>query len=376
MRIQFKLEQPLAGFVATSPDANGGVWVCQRELVGPTDPHLTDRLEKLHDALFSRIPGLPPPSQIDHIVVTISQDLSATAVLNELLPKAQIKVKRAVNAGEPVYVRDIDDISAVDLGMDIPADSAVIVFRSFNWRRSLFFDVTPLGPGKPSRERSLDAVLAQQMLLLFGIPIGTQGYRGPLTRAEHMAQGVARLEQLLYERCEAEAQYQELLAQHPWMLGQPYTKVVRHQPFDDSSIPDFTAVRCYDECHDIIELKQPFITLFKGSGQFGAGFNDAWNQAEGYLSYTIRNRGYLLQEKGLRFEDPKCLLVCGEGLSSDELSRIREKTSLSGAISVITYDQLLGIARHIVDLVRTAGDLQLPAGPVTLRSQPTAAESA
>jgi hypothetical protein len=55
---------------------------------------------------------------------------------------------------------------------------------------------------------------------------------------------------------------------------------VRHQPFDDSSIPDFT---------------------------------DAWNQAEGYLAYTIRNRGYLLQEKGLRFEDPKCLLEAFRG---------------------------------------------------------------
>jgi hypothetical protein len=146
------------------------------------------------------------------------------------------------------------------------------------------------------------------------------------------------------------------------MLGQPYTKVVRHQPFDDSSIPDFTAVRCYDDCHDIIELKQPFVALFKGSGQFGAGFNDAWNQAEGYLGYTVRNRGYLLQEKGLRFEDPKCLLICGHGLSSAEVAKIREKTALSAAISVLTYDQLLDIARHVARLVRTAGDLQLAGG--------------
>jgi hypothetical protein len=205
MRIDFKLDQPLAGFVATSPDAHGGVWVCQRELVGPADPHLTDRLEKLQDALFSKIPGLPPPSQIDHLVVTIDPHLSATAIVNELQPKAKVKVNRAVNAGEPVYIRDIDDIAALDLGIDIPANSAVIVFRSFHWRRSLFFDVTPLGPDNPPRDQSLDAVLAQQTLLLFGIPIGTQG-KAAVTRAEHMAQGISRLELLLNERCEAEAQ--------------------------------------------------------------------------------------------------------------------------------------------------------------------------
>lgn len=359
MPIDFKIEQPLAGFVATSPDSHGGVWVCQRELMGPADPNLTDRLEKLHDALLSKIPGLPPPSQIDHIVVTIAQDLSATAFVNELQLKENIKVNRSVNAGEAVYIRDIDDIAAVDLGIDVPAESGIIVFRSFGWRRSLFFDVTPLSPDKPPRDYSLEAALAQQSLLLLGIPIGIPGHQGPLTRAEHMAQGVARLERLLSRKCQAEGQYQELLAEHPWILGQSYTRVVRHQPFDDSSIPDFTAVRCYDDCHDIIELKQPFVTLFKESGQFGAGFNDAWNQAEGYLSYAIRNRSYLMQEKGLRFEDPKCLLICGHGLSSDKLARIREKASLSRAISVLTYDQLLGIARHVVELVRTAGDRQL-----------------
>ena len=73
MKIDFKLKERLAGFAATSTNAEGAIWACQRELVGPTEPHLTDRLEKLHDALFSKIPGLPFPSQIDHMVVTISQ---------------------------------------------------------------------------------------------------------------------------------------------------------------------------------------------------------------------------------------------------------------------------------------------------------------
>ena len=361
MRIDFKLQERLAGFLATPADAEHRVWVCQRELIGPMEPHLTDRLEKLHGALFSKIPGLPVPSQIDHIVVTIAQDLSAVAFVNELQPKAQIKVNRAIKAGEPVFARDIDDIAAVELGIDIPADSGVVVVRSFGWKRSLFFDVTPLGPDKVARGQSLDTVLAKQMLLLLGLPIGAPNDASLLTRADHMAKGIARLEDLLLERCEQEGRYQELLEEHPWMLGLPYSKVVRHQAFDDKAIPDFTAVRCYDDCHDIIELKQPFVPLFKESGQFAAGFNDAWNQAEGYVSYTMRNRNYLLQEKKLRFEDPKCLLICGHGLSPDKLAKIREKTALSPAIEVLAYEQLLGIARHVVEFVQTAGDQQVQA---------------
>jgi hypothetical protein len=33
---------------------------------------------------------------------------------------------------------------------------------------------------------------------------------------------------------------------------------------------------------------------------------------------------------------------------------------MSQAIKVFSYDQLLGIARHVVELVRTAGDMKLP----------------
>src|SRR4029450_6435919 len=190
MRIDFKLQEPLAGFAATVPDAENNIWGCQCGRVGPPDPHLTDRLDKLHDALFSKIPGLPVPSLIDHIVVTIAQDLSATAVVNELHPKAQFKVNRAGQAGEAIFVRDIDDIAAVELGIDIPADSGVIIVRSFGWRRSLFFDLTPLGPDKLPRDSDLEAVLAQQMLLLFGLPIAAPNNSSLLTRADQMAQGV------------------------------------------------------------------------------------------------------------------------------------------------------------------------------------------
>jgi len=319
-------------------------------------------LDKLQDALFSAIPGLPAPSQIDHIVVTIAEDLTATAIVNELQAKAQIKVNRAIGAGEPVFVRDIDDVAAVDLGIEIAPDVAVVVMRSSGWKRSVFYDFTPLDPDGVPREGRLDAVLAKPWLLLLGLPVGAPQGAGSMTRADLMALGVADLERLLGERCEEESKYQELLHQHPWMLGGSYGQVLRHQPFDDSAIPDFTAVRCYDQCHDIIELKQPFLQLFKGSDQFGAAFNDAWNQAEGYLAFTMRQRGYLLQEKKLRFEDPRVLLICGHGLNPEQLARVRERSSVSRTITVITYDQILEIARHFLALVRAAGDRPLPSG--------------
>lgn len=170
-----------------------------------------------------------------------------------------------------------------------------------------------------------------------------------------MIQGVADLRALLSAECDQEAEYQELLSRHPWMFGGMYSSVDRHTALDDRSIPDFTARRCYDKCLDIIELKQPFLKCFRDSGGFASGFNDAWNQAERYVDFVQRQRSYLREERGLCFENPRCFLMMGYKWTDDQMVEIRRKTGLSGAIEILTFDQLLEIADHVVGLVRSAG---------------------
>jgi hypothetical protein len=145
-------------------------------------------------------------------------------------------------------------------------------------------------------------------------------------------------------------------------LGGLYSQVERHQPFDDRSIPDFTATRCYDQCHDIIELKQPFLKLFRKKATYAATFNDAWNQAERYLAFAIQQRSYLRDEKELRFENPKCMLLLGYGLTEQELREVRKKESLGRTIQVFTYDHLVETATHVVELVKTSHERAIPVG--------------
>jgi hypothetical protein len=176
-----------------------------------------------------------------------------------------------------------------------------------------------------------------------------------------MQGGLDSLTSLLEERCEDESKYQKLLEHHPWMLGGLYAQVMRHRSLDDRNIPDFTAVRCYDNCHDIIELKQPFLSLFrKKSAGFTSEFNESWNQAERYLSFSTQQRSYLMEEKNLRFESPRCLLLLGYQLSDAELREIRKKESFVRSISVFTYDHLLTAASRIVSLMRQAHERPLP----------------
>ena len=67
-----------------------------------------------------------------------------------------IKPKRNIAAGEPVYAGDIEDISSINLGIEVPANSAVVVLRSNGWRRCLFFDFGPINEPPVPRDYPLD----------------------------------------------------------------------------------------------------------------------------------------------------------------------------------------------------------------------------
>ena len=365
MPIEFRLPERLAGFLARGAKKGEQVEVCHAEGLTSLDGGmLTWRLEELQKVAFSHIPGLPHESTIDHIVVLIRPDLSATAYVNELTTTAQVRSAGAVTAGDPVFASDILDIISVDLGIEVPDDCAVIVVRSLGWRKALFFDFGPLLPDVGPRKLDLKAILAAQTLELirgrFSDRYGTSAKPETLSpevaraRLAYMNEGIGRLRSLLDGNVTEESSYQELLEAHPWMLGGLYQRVERHQNLDDANIPDFTATRLRDGYRDVIELKQPFTRCFRKDGTFAADFNDAWNQCERYLTFTRNNADYLLREKGLGFANPRCLLLVGHGLSEDQLRRVRDKCWIYPAIDVLTYEDLDRIARAILHLTTTS----------------------
>lgn len=129
--------------------------------------------------------------------------------------------------------------------------------------------------------------------------------------------------------------YQELFEQHPWFLGGQHTKIERHTSLDDNNIPDYTGIRASDSYRDIFEVKPPFMPCFRKDGGFTAPFNDAWAQAERYLNFARQQRQYLRDEKGLLFENPRCFLIVGHGLSDAERQALRVKESFNTAITVL-----------------------------------------
>ena len=356
MPLPFKIDERLVGFSASAAKKGEEISIIYRELLGPSDIDLLGRLDHLHSSLFSKIQGLPDPPKIANLVVVLRSDLSGEAYVDELETKAMVRPKRFVSKGDPVYLHDISDIDSVDLGLDVPPECAVVVVRSFLWKRSLFFDFGPLVDGAGPRDYPLGKALAQQMLLLFGLPAPQPLFDSGQKRIDAMRAAISELEEMLAQKCNDESKYQELLQRNPWMLGASYKVVTRHAKMDDKNIPDFTALRAYDECNDIVELKQPFLQLFRDDGSLAAAFNDSWNQAERYLEFCSRQRAYLHDQKDLRFENPRCILLMGCAVDSVGMKGIRTKESMNRLINVLTYDQLLEQARHVLRLVNSAGE--------------------
>lgn len=357
MKLEFTLKQRLAGFSLASAGPEELAIVAASDLVPPGDAfRLSETLEHLHNCLFSFVPQFPSPSQIDHLIMIIRPDLSGIVYINEGGFKMQVKLNRSIEAGQPVYAQDIEGISSFDMGMPVDDDCAVVVVRSKGWKRSVYFDFGPLHEPPVFRSEPLDQVLARQEILLLGILDGAsvrQTGNELILTITKMAEGYQKLRSLIAEKCETESAYQVLLSENPWMLGGQYEEVRRHIGLDDINIPDFTAHRSWDKCHDILELKQPFTNCFLSRGDdFTAEFNRAWNQAERYIAFTRRQRDYLREEKKLRFENPRCILIIGYNLNDDQLKKIREKESIAQSINVITYDQLLNIAQRVLYLMR------------------------
>jgi hypothetical protein len=360
VRIEFSLPEATIGWALHNATATEMVAVRSAALLSPDDAFdVQETLEKLNAGLLDKIPGLPARSQIDNLLIVIKRDLTAVAYVNEPQARAKVRVARAVEKGQPVRNEDIAEVVEVEVDVEVPDDAAIVAVRSFGWRRSLYFDFGPLAPEPQGRIGPLRQVLALQLAMLWGLQ---REPKTPLrTRVDQMADGYQRLRSLLDSRCEEESLYQELLEDHPWMLGVGmYRSVQRHGRFDDQNIPDFTGRRAADETDDIIELKQPFLPYFKRNGEFAVDFHTAWAQAERYLTFARDHRGYLREAKGMRFETPKVLLLAGRSWTEAEAKLVRMKELSNPAIRVMTYEQLINQAQTILAVMRTASTEQVP----------------
>lgn len=163
---------------------------------------------------------------------------------------------------------------------------------------------------------------------------------------------IYELEKMLKDHEKSESKYQEWIEKYPWILGLQYKTIQPHPIFDNENIPDFNGIRTHDDYRDIIEIKQPFLNLFRQDGGYTSEFNDSWNQVERYLLHVKENKDYLDRNKGLKFENPSCILIIGYDLSSSQREALRKKEKMNSAIKIYTYNDLIAYGKYTVDILK------------------------
>jgi len=154
----------------------------------------------------------------------------------------------------------------------------------------------------------------------------------PPEQISDLERPIIELTELLDKRETDESKYQDFIERYPWILGAQYSQVLPHIKLNDANVPDFLAMRVHDRYRDILEIKQPFINIFRADGTFHSEFNDACNQVERYIDFVRENKDYLYREKGLRFDKPKCYLLVGYQIDEDGMKKIRIKGRNNPAI--------------------------------------------
>ena len=166
MPITITLDGPLVGIAASSIRAGETVRVIPQEFLSSEDgDRLIERLEEVSRVLLNKIPTdrRPKPSQIDHLLAIVHKDKTVTLYINELGFKSLVSIKRRREAGQPIYVDDIVDIHTLEfLGVEIPDDTGIFFIFSFEWRKGLFYDLTPLLPDSNGlRDYNINHLLGQ-----------------------------------------------------------------------------------------------------------------------------------------------------------------------------------------------------------------------
>jgi hypothetical protein len=150
MPFEVTLPEIPGGYTLSTAKAGEMVKVATREFLSSEDgDDFIRRLEGFPNIVLSHIPlkQRPLPSQIDHLLVIIRKDKTATLYVNELQVLVKMLKKRDLAVGELVFNDDIADIKAVKFsGVEVPPDAGVLYIFSAGWRKGIFYDFSPIQP--------------------------------------------------------------------------------------------------------------------------------------------------------------------------------------------------------------------------------------
>jgi len=173
---------------------------------------------------------------------------------------------------------------------------------------------------------------------------------------------VKDLQNLVNAGCDtSEAQFQELLAENPWMFGSEYSELLDRRKWTRDGQQDFVVRRTTDDYIELIEIKTPLDgrILFNkdtshGTYYAGAELSKAVGQVENYIEELEADRNTILVKDGEDTCKIRAKVIIGRDNDEQQRRALRRFNGHLHRIEVITFDQLLKIAQNVISYLESA----------------------
>jgi hypothetical protein len=224
-------------------------------------------------------------------------------------------------------------------------------------RASLLSQIIALANEDPNIVKALSAYVSldPESAKLAGAAIILARYSAAVEHLQHLIDTNAR-----------ESEFQKHLTEHPWMFGSEYSQLIPRRAMTRDQKQDFVQRRTTDGFLEITEIKTPLrgAPLFLPDDSHNSFYprselSAVLGQVINYISEIEADKHRILAVDGEHVAKvrAKIIIGCTEG-NPDQVTALRQFNGHLHGIEIITFDQLLRIAKRVISYMETVIDYQ------------------
>jgi len=181
-------------------------------------------------------------------------------------------------------------------------------------------------------------------------------YIGVAARFVQYKSAFAVLKSLIESSDDSESKYQNHLKENPWEFGSEYSEILDRRKWTRDDNLDFMLRRTVDNYLEIIEIKTPAVMpLFNydkshDSYYASAKLSQVMGQVYRYIEEVERNRDSIIAQDKIDPLKIRARIIIGVDGSEIEQAALRTMNSHLHRVEIITFDQLLRVAKRTLDI--------------------------
>jgi len=181
-------------------------------------------------------------------------------------------------------------------------------------------------------------------------------YIGVAARFVQYKTAFAHLEGLIRSSDDSETKFQSHLKENPWIFGSEYSEILDRRKWTRDDNLDFMLRRTVDNYLEIIEIKTPAaMPLFNydkshDSYYASAKLSMVVGQVYRYIEEVERNRDSIIAQDKIDPLKIRARVIVGVDGSEEEQAALRIINSHLNRVEIVTYDQLLRVAKRTLSI--------------------------